>query len=128
MSRDVFGGTPDTLGPVEGDLTGTWPDVSLGAEVVTAEKIADGAVTAAKIAAGIIGGIAGTPSLRALGTGGLEAAAGNDARFPLSGSGSPNGAVSASPGRLYVNTAGGSATTLWVKESGVATNTGWVGK
>jgi hypothetical protein len=45
-----------------------------------------------------------------------------------SGVGTPNGAVVGSPGDLYLNTSGGAATTLWVKESGAATNTGWVGK
>lgn len=44
------------------------------------------------------------------------------------GSGSPNGAVTASPGALYVSTAGGAGTTLYVKESGVGTSAGWVGK
>jgi|SRR6185312_4559751 len=44
------------------------------------------------------------------------------------GTGSPNGSVVGSPGDLYVNTSGGSGTTLYVKESGVSTNTGWVGK
>jgi hypothetical protein len=46
----------------------------------------------------------------------------------ISGVGSPNGVVSGSPGALYVNTSGGSGTTLYVKESGAGTNTGWVGK
>ena len=41
------------------------------------------------------------------------------------GVGSPNGAVVGSPGDLYSNTSGGAGTTLWTKESGVATNTGW---
>lgn len=40
----------------------------------------------------------------------------------------PNSAVVGSPGDIYLTTNGGSATTLWVKESGVGTNTGWVGK
>ena len=40
----------------------------------------------------------------------------------------PNGTITASPGALYVTSNGGSGTTLWVKESGVGTNTGWVGK
>lgn len=44
------------------------------------------------------------------------------------GSGSPNGSVTASPGAIYLNTAGGSGTTLYVKESGSNTNSGWVGK
>ncbi|HEY1814908.1 MAG TPA: hypothetical protein VGG74_21320 [Kofleriaceae bacterium] len=44
------------------------------------------------------------------------------------GSGSPNSSVTGNPGDLYLNTGGGSVTTLWVKESGTGTNTGWVGK
>lgn len=46
----------------------------------------------------------------------------------LSGSGSPMGVVKASPGCLYVNTAGGAGATLWVKESGVNTTGGWAAK
>jgi hypothetical protein len=45
-----------------------------------------------------------------------------------SGAGSPNGVVTGSPGDLYTNTSGGANTTLYVKESGAATNTGWVAK
>lgn len=45
-----------------------------------------------------------------------------------SGSGSPNSVLVGSPGDLYTNTAGGAGTTLYVKESGSATNTGWVAK
>ena len=37
----------------------------------------------------------------------------------------PNGTVLGSPGDVYSNTSGGMGTTLWAKESGVATNTGW---
>lgn len=44
------------------------------------------------------------------------------------GSGSPNTVVTGNPGDLYLNTAGGASTTLYVKESGTGTNTGWVGK
>ena len=44
------------------------------------------------------------------------------------GSGSPNSVVTGNPGDLYLNTAGGASTTLYVKESGTGTNTGWVGK
>lgn len=46
----------------------------------------------------------------------------------LSGSGAPNSSVTGNVGDMYLCTAGGSATTLWVKESGAGTNTGWVGK
>ncbi len=41
---------------------------------------------------------------------------------------SPNGAVTGSPGDLYLSLAGGTTTTLWVKESGAQTMTGWIGK
>lgn len=44
------------------------------------------------------------------------------------GSGSPNGVVVGSPCDKYFNTAGGAGTTFYVKESGTATNTGWIGK
>lgn len=44
------------------------------------------------------------------------------------GSGGPNGTVTGSPCDIYMNNAGGAGTTLYVKESGTATNTGWVGK
>jgi hypothetical protein len=43
------------------------------------------------------------------------------------GTGSPEGAITASIGALYINTSGGAGTTLYVKESGSG-NTGWVGK
>jgi hypothetical protein len=44
------------------------------------------------------------------------------------GSGSPQGVVTANPGSLFLNLTGGANTTLYVKESGTATNTGWVAK
>ena len=43
------------------------------------------------------------------------------------GSASPEGAVTASPGSIYMCTAGGAATSFYVKESGTG-NTGWVAK
>lgn len=43
------------------------------------------------------------------------------------GVGSPASVVTAPVGSLYLNTSGGSGTTLYVKESGTG-NTGWVGK
>lgn len=43
------------------------------------------------------------------------------------GAGSPNGAVAAAVGSLYVQTDGGAGSTLWVKESGTG-NTGWAAK
>jgi hypothetical protein len=43
------------------------------------------------------------------------------------GAGSPEGAITAPVGSLYLNTSGGAGTSLYVKESG-AGNTGWAGK
>lgn len=43
------------------------------------------------------------------------------------GTGTPEGAVTAPVGSLFLRTNGGAATSLYVKESG-AGNTGWVGK
>jgi hypothetical protein len=44
------------------------------------------------------------------------------------GSGTPQGTTTANRGSLYLRTDGGAGTTLYVKESGLNTNTGWVGK
>ena len=41
-----------------------------------------------------------------------------------SGTGSPEGSITASVGSLWTNTSGGAGTTLYVKESGTG-NTGW---
>jgi hypothetical protein len=41
------------------------------------------------------------------------------------GTGSPEGAVVGGIGDIYIRTNGGAATTLYVKESGAETNTGW---
>ncbi len=45
----------------------------------------------------------------------------------ISGSGTPEGSVTASVGTLFTRTDGGAGTTLYVKESGTG-NTGWVAK
>lgn len=44
------------------------------------------------------------------------------------GAGDPNTVVTASPPAIYFNESGGAGTTIYIKESGAATNTGWVGK
>lgn len=44
------------------------------------------------------------------------------------GTGSPNTVVTASPPAIYFNRSGGAGVTIYVKESGSATNTGWVAK
>lgn len=43
------------------------------------------------------------------------------------GTGSPEGVLTASPGALYLNLSGGAGTTLYVKQTGTG-NTGWAGK
>ena len=45
----------------------------------------------------------------------------------ISGTGTPEGSVTAPIGTLYTRLDGGASTTLYVKESGTG-NTGWVGK
>jgi hypothetical protein len=59
---------------------------------------------------------------------GYGASAGTQVRFIKWGADSPEGVVTANPGSLYLNSSGGVGTTLYVKESGVQTNTGWVAK
>jgi hypothetical protein len=48
--------------------------------------------------------------------------------LPMSGIGSPAGVVAAPVGSIYLNLSGGAGTTLYVKESGGSTSSGWVGK
>lgn len=45
-----------------------------------------------------------------------------------SGQGTPEGVVVADRGVMYLRTDGGAGTTLYIKESGDGTNTGWVAK
>lgn len=51
----------------------------------------------------------------------------NTARWTYSGTGTPEGNITAPVGSVYHRTDGGAATSLYVKESGTG-NTGWVGK
>ncbi len=44
------------------------------------------------------------------------------------GAGNPNGFQLGKPCDVYLNTNGGASATFWVKESGTATNTGWISK
>jgi hypothetical protein len=46
----------------------------------------------------------------------------------FAGAGSPEGVLAAPVGSLYLRSDGGAATTLYVKETGAAGNTGWTAK
>lgn len=52
----------------------------------------------------------------------------NNACVIRSGSGTPESAVTGNVCDLYLRTDGGANTTLYIKESGAATNTGWIAK
>jgi len=65
--------------------------------------------------------------VRAGGPGTLPTAIGSGSLWS-SGTGDPNGVVIGSPGDLFSRQDGGAGTSFYVKESGVATNLGWVGK
>jgi hypothetical protein len=60
---------------------GTYPDPSIDQNAVNSSKVNDNSLTAADIATANKDGTAATPSLRTLGTGSQQAAAGNDPRF-----------------------------------------------
>lgn len=64
------------------------------------------------------GGAGATGATGAAGAAGADGAAG----FVAPGSGSPEGVVTASPGMFYADSASNS---IWVKETGTGTNTGW---
>jgi len=56
----------------------------------------------------------------------LRTGDGTNGRRFIEGSGTPEGAVTGSIGDIFSDIAGGAGTTFYVKESGNATNTGWV--
>jgi hypothetical protein len=58
----------------------------------------------------------------------VQAVNAHDDTRVLTGQGSPEGVVVAKVGRLYARSDGGAGTTLYVKESGNNTNTGWAAK
>jgi hypothetical protein len=79
-------------GTATGDLTGSYPNPTIALLAVTAAKIANATITDTQVAAANKDGAAGTASLRTLGTGAAQAAAGNDSR--LSDARAPLGSIS----------------------------------
>lgn len=76
----------------------------------------------------------GTEVAQITAAGGLVVSGGTAASISVgtakwrSGTGSPEGVVTGSVGDLWSRTDGGAGTCFYVKESGAATNTGWVAK
>ena len=64
-------------GPASGDLSGSYPGPTIGVDKVTASHIAPLTITDAEVAVANKDGAIGTASLRTLGTGALQALAGN---------------------------------------------------
>lgn len=77
------------------------PDTSNSIEILPANTVAVGIITDANVATANKDGLASVPSLRTLGTGALQATAGNDSR--LSDSRTPTGSAGGDLGSTYPN-------------------------
>ncbi len=103
------------------EVTSTYPDTLDAEDVVVTANVAKKALAAVVAIETELGT---TPSGSAASVAARFTA--NETRL-LSGTGSPEGAVTAPIGTLYTNVSGGANTTLYVKTSGSG-NTGWTAK
>lgn len=94
---------PASDGSVDSDwiASGAVTTAKIANNAVTSDKINNGAVTADKVSASAKDAAAGTASLRSLGTGATQAAAGNDSR--LSNSRTPTGSAGGGLSGTYPN-------------------------
>jgi hypothetical protein len=126
FDRDVDANADDyTLKSPDG-ITGT--DRS-GGDLTLASGDSTGAGTSAVIISTPAAGSTGTTTRAAaervrISSAGIQI---NSGPIWSSGTGSPEGAVTAGVGSIYTRTDGGASTTLYVKESGTG-NTGWIAK
>jgi hypothetical protein len=148
-SRGAFG-LPASV--IAGDILGRWTTIGISADNASLNLAslltiyAEGAPTATKVPCREeleLTNLAGTRQLvrkttsegetqtlrgvRAGGPSTTPATIGGGSLWS-SDNGSPEGVVFGSPGDLYSDKNGGAGLTFYVKESGVATNTGWIAK
>jgi hypothetical protein len=141
---NVFGAEP--IGAAGGCLAGSYPnpivvaiesaDEDGGRTLLTIGSIADGQALV-RVGESVVGSDAlalsggEAQTLRGLRAGGPNTSPGALGTGALWSSGTqpdPNGSVAGKPGDLFTSTTGGPGASLWVKETGVGTKTGWAAK